>query len=53
MEMQIKRTLRFHFTAIRVAKKKKKKKKKPQATPDAGEDVKKEKHLSIADGIAN
>jgi alpha-amylase/alpha-mannosidase (GH57 family) len=52
MEMQIKMTLRFHLTPIRMAKIKKKKK-KTQAIADTGEDVKKEEHSSIVGGIAN
>jgi hypothetical protein len=45
-EMQIKKTLRFLFTEIRMAKIKKKKK-NPQVTTNAGEDVEKEEHSSI------
>jgi hypothetical protein len=37
-EMQIKRTLRFHLTSIRMAKI------KPQVTEHAGEDVEKKEH---------
>ena len=47
-EMQIKTTQRFHLTPVRMAKIK-----KIQVTADAGEDVKKEKHSSIAGGIAS
>jgi hypothetical protein len=46
-EMQIKRTLRFHLTTVRMAKIK---------TSDAthvGEDVRKEEHSSISGGFAN
>jgi len=46
-EMQIKITLRFHLTPVRMTKL------KPQVTADAGEDVEKEEHSSIAGGIAN
>jgi hypothetical protein len=46
-EMQIKTTLRFHLTHVRMAKI------KNQVTADAGEDVEKEEHSSIAGGIAN
>jgi hypothetical protein len=45
--MQIKTTLRFHLTPIRMAKS------KPQVTTHVGEDVEKEKHSSIDGGIAN
>ena len=45
-EMQIKTTLRFHFTPIRMAKT------KPQVTVHVQEDVKKEEHSFIAGGIA-
>jgi hypothetical protein len=41
-EMQIKITLRFHLIQVRVL-----------VTADAGEDVEKKKHSSIACGIAN
>jgi hypothetical protein len=44
--MQIKTTLRFHHTTVRMAKK------KIQVTADAGEDVEKEEHSSIVVGIA-
>jgi rare lipoprotein A (peptidoglycan hydrolase) len=47
-EMQIKMTLRFHLTPGRMAKIK-----KSQVTADTGEDVEKEEHSSIADGIAS
>jgi hypothetical protein len=46
-EMQIKTTLRFHLTPVRMAKI------KAQVTADAGEDVEKEEHSSIAGGIAS
>ena len=46
-EMQIKTTLRFHLTPVRMAKI------KIQVTADAGEDVEKEEHSSIAGGIAS
>jgi hypothetical protein len=46
-EMQIKTTLRFYFTHVRMAKI------KIQVTADAGEDVEKEKHSSIAGGITS
>jgi hypothetical protein len=42
-EMQIKTTLRFHLTPVRISEI------KTQVTTDAGEDVDKEEH-SIADG---
>jgi hypothetical protein len=42
--MQIKTTLRFHLTPVRLAKIK---------NSDAGKDVEKEEHSSIAGGIAN
>ena len=45
-EMQIKTTLRLHFTPVRMAKI------KIQVTADAGEDVEKEEHSSIVGGIA-
>ena len=41
--MQIKTTLRFHLTPVRMAK----------VTADAGEDVEKEEHSSIGGGIAS
>jgi hypothetical protein len=41
-EMQIKTTLRFHLTPVRI-----------QVTTDAGKDVKKEEHSSIAGAIAS
>ena len=44
-EMQIKTTLRLHFTPVRMAKI------KIQMIGDAGEDVVKEEHSSIAGGI--
>jgi hypothetical protein len=47
MEMQIKTTLRFNLTPVRMAKI------KIQVTADAGEDVEKEQHSSIAGGIAS
>jgi hypothetical protein len=43
-EMQIKTTLRFHLTPVRIAKIK-------NSSADAGEDVKKEEHFSIAGGL--
>jgi len=46
-EMQIKTTLRFHLTPVRMAKI------KPLVTADAGEDVEKEEHSSIVCGIAD
>jgi hypothetical protein len=46
-EMQIKTTLRFHLTPIRMAKI------KPQVTTHVRKDVEKEEHSSIAGGIAN
>jgi hypothetical protein len=46
-EMQIKTTLRFHFTPVRMAKI------KTQVTADAGKDVEKEEHSSIVGGIAS
>jgi hypothetical protein len=45
--MQIKMTLRFHFTPIRWLKS------KPQVTTHIGEDTEKEEHSPIASGIAN
>jgi hypothetical protein len=44
-EMQIKTTLRFHLTPVRIAKIKN--------SADAGKDVEKEEHSSIAGGIAS
>jgi uncharacterized protein (UPF0303 family) len=44
--MQIKTTLRFHLTPVRMAKIK-----KTQVTADAGEGVEKEEYSSIAGGI--
>jgi hypothetical protein len=44
-DMQIKTILRFHLIPVRMAKI------KTQATADAGEDLEKEKHSSIAGGI--
>jgi len=46
-EIQIKTTLKFHFTPIRMAKN------KTQVTADAGEDVQKEEHSSIVGGISS
>jgi hypothetical protein len=46
-EMQIKTTLRFHLTPVRMSKIKR------QVTEDAGEDVEKEEYSSIVGGIAN
>jgi hypothetical protein len=45
--MQIKATLRFHLTPVRMAKI------KTQVTADADEDVEKEEHSSIVGGIAS
>jgi hypothetical protein len=45
--MQIKTTLRFHLTPVRMAKI------KSQVTADAGKDMVKEDHSSIAGGIAS
>jgi hypothetical protein len=45
--MQIKSTLRFHLIPVRMAKI------KNEVTADAGEDVEKEEHFSIAGGIAS
>ena len=44
-EMQIKTTLRFYFTSVRMTKVK-----KTQVTTDSGEDVEKEEHYFIAGG---
>jgi hypothetical protein len=46
IEMQIKMTLKFHLTPVRMAKI------KPQVTTHVGEDVEKEEHSFIAGGIA-
>jgi hypothetical protein len=46
-KMQIKTTLRFHLTPVRVANI------KIQVTADADKDVEKEKQFSIAAGIAS
>jgi hypothetical protein len=46
-EMQIKTTLRFHLTPVRMAKI------KIQVTEDAGDDVDKEEHSSIVGLIAS
>ena len=46
-EMQIKTTLRFHLTPVRMAKI------KTQEKVGVGEDVEKEEHSSTADGIAS
>ena len=46
-EMEIKTTLRFYLTPVRITKI------KTQLTADAGEDVEKEEHFSIAGGIAS
>jgi hypothetical protein len=46
-EMQIKTNLRFHFIPVRMAKI------KPQERADAGKDVEKKEHPSIAGGIAS
>jgi hypothetical protein len=45
--MQIKTTLRFHLTPVRMSKI------KIQVTADAGKDVEKEEHSSIAGRIAS
>jgi hypothetical protein len=45
--MQIKTTLRFHLTPVRMARS------KIQVTADAGDDVEKEEHSSIVGGIAS
>jgi hypothetical protein len=45
--MQIKMTLRFHLTPIRMLRS------KPQVTSHVGEDVEKEEHSSIAVRIVN
>jgi hypothetical protein len=47
IEMQIKRTLRFHLTPVRMLRS------KPQVKAYVGEDVEKEEHSSIAGGIVN
>jgi hypothetical protein len=49
--MQIKMTLRFHLTPIRIAKIKKKN--SGDRTEHAGEDAEKEEHSCTAGGIAN
>jgi hypothetical protein len=46
-EMQIKTTLRFHLTPVRMVKI------KSQVTADIGKDVEKEEHSSIAGEIAS
>jgi hypothetical protein len=46
-KMQIKTTLRFHLTPVRMAKI------KFQVTADAGKDVEKEEYSSIVGGIAS
>ena len=46
-EIQIKTTLRFHFTPVRIAKI------KNYVTADAGKDMEKGEHSSIVDGIAS
>ena len=45
--MQIKTTLRFHLTPVRMARS------KIQVTADAGKDVEKEEHSSIVGGFAS
>jgi hypothetical protein len=45
--MQFNTTLRFYLTPVRMAKI------KFQVTADAGKDVEKEEHFSIADGIGS
>jgi hypothetical protein len=66
-EMQIKTTLRFHLTPVRMAKikkttttrkrkknnNKKQKNKKPHVSADVSKDVEKEEHASIVGGIAS
>jgi hypothetical protein len=47
IEMQIKMTLKFHLTPVRMAKI------KPQVTTHVGENVEKEEYSSIAGGIEN
>ena len=47
-EMQIKTTLRFYLTPVRMAKIK-----KIQVTADVGRNVEKEEHSSIVGGIAS
>jgi hypothetical protein len=46
-EMQIKTTLRFHLTPVRMVRS------KIQMTADVGEDVEKEEHSSIVGGTAS
>ena len=46
-QMQIKSVWRFHLTPVRMAKI------KSQVTADAGKDVEREEHSSIAGGIAS
>ena len=46
-EMQIKTTLRFHLTPVRMAKI------KNSGTAGVGKDVEKEEHTSTAGGVAN
>ena len=46
-EMQIKTTLRFHLTPVRMAKI------NIQVTADPGKDMEKEEHSSIVSGIAS
>jgi hypothetical protein len=46
-EMQIKTTLRFHLTPVRIVRS------KIQVIADAGEDVEKEEHSSIVGRIAS
>ena len=46
-EMQIKTTLRFHLTPVRMAKI------KIQMTSDAGKDVEKEEHSSTVGGVVS
>jgi hypothetical protein len=47
MGIQIKTTLKFHLTPVRMAKV------KTKATAHAGEDVEQGEHSTIADGSAN
>jgi hypothetical protein len=46
-EVQIKTTLRFHLTPVRMLRS------KTQMTADSGKNVKKEEHSSIVSGIAS
>jgi hypothetical protein len=51
MEMEIKITLRFHLTPVKMAKKQLNA--KTQVTADTGKDVEKEEHSSIVGGIVS